>query len=167
MLSGMEGQVLEILLLALVLCCILVGSNQGLFISLYNMVKNILIVAATIGVSPVITKRLPEDMIAKEGVGALIAFAVSFVILNIIGRLIKVMDDIEIVSGINKLAGAIFGALTGVVIVWTILGILGALQAYDWCEPIVKSARENDVIMWFQGCNPVASIFKNFEFPVI
>ena len=64
----LQGQVLEIFLGVVLLCCILIGSNRGLLLSLYNVVKNLLIIAATIGIAPVIVNRLPDTLTATEGI---------------------------------------------------------------------------------------------------
>lgn len=167
MLQGKEGQILEMLLLALVLCCILIGSNRGLIVSLYSMVKNLLIVVATIGMAPVFAKRLPETMVAREGVGYLIAFGVAIVVISVIGRIIKIVDDVPIANTLDKLGGILFGVITGIFLVWTLLAIIGAFQDYEWCQGIVASARENNVVMWFQDCNPIPNILKRFDFPVL
>ena len=70
----LQGQVLEIFLLLVILCCILIGASRGLLLSLYHVVKNLLIIAATIGIAPVIVKRLPDTLTAREGIGYIIAF---------------------------------------------------------------------------------------------
>lgn len=70
----LQGQVLEIFLLLVILCCILIGASRGLLLSLYHVVKNLLIIAATIGIAPVIAKRLPDTLTAREGIGYIIAF---------------------------------------------------------------------------------------------
>ncbi len=167
MLEGMEGQILEMLLLAVVLCCILIGSNRGLILGLYDMVKNLIIIAATIGIASVVVRKLPETMVGREGVAYLIAFFVSIIIINLVGKVIKIVDEIPIANALNKLGGAIFGAVTGIFLAWSILAILGAFQDYEWCRKTVESARENNVVMWFQNCNPIPGILKNFDFPVL
>lgn len=167
MLKGLEGEILEMVLLAVVLCCILIGSNRGLIVGLYSMIKNIIIIAAAIGAAPVVAKRLPETLVAREGIGYAICFVVSIIVFNIVGRLIKVANDIPMVSGLNRLGGALFGLITGFFVVWSLLTLLGAFQEYEWCSGVVASARKNSVVMWFQGCNPLPAILQMFEFPVI
>lgn len=167
MLEGREGQILEVLLLAIMLCCILIGSNRGLIFSLYSMVKYILIVAASIGIMPVVVRKMPETLVAREGVAYIVALAISMLIFNIIGKVLGVVSDMPLVSGINKLGGAVFGIISGFLVVWCVLAILGAFQDYEWCMGVVKSARENNVVMWFQRCNPIPLILKRFDFPVL
>ena len=78
----LQGQILEILLVVVILCCILIGSNHGLLLSLYNVVKNLLIIAATIGIAPVIVNRLPDKMTAKEGIAYIIALFVAVIVAS-------------------------------------------------------------------------------------
>ncbi len=167
MLEGREGQILEVLLLAIMLCCILIGSNRGLIFSLYSMVKYILIVAASIGIMPVVVRKMPETLVAREGVAYIVALAISMIVFNIIGKVLGVVSDMPLVSGINKLGGAVFGIISGFLVVWSVLAILGAFQDYEWCMGIVKSARENNVVMWFQRCNPIPLVLKRFDLPVL
>lgn len=167
MLKGLEGEILEMVLLAVLLCCILIGSNRGLIVGLYSMIKNIVIIAAAIGAAPVVAKRLPDTFVAREGIGFAICFVVSIILFNIIGKLIKVTNDIPMVSGLNRLGGALFGLITGFFVVWSLLALLGLFQEYDWCSGIVASSRKNNVVMWFQGCNPLPAILEMLGFPVI
>lgn len=167
MLEGMEGQILEMLLLAVVFCCILIGSNRGLIRSLYDVVKNLIIVAATIGMASVFARKLPETTVAREGVGYVIAFVVSVIVINLVGRILKIVNEIPIANALNKLGGAVFGAVTGIFLVWSILAVLGAFQEYEWCRRVVEAGRENNVVMWFQNCNPIPNILKRFDFPVL
>lgn len=163
----LQGQVLEIFLLVVILCCILTGANHGLLLSLYNVIKNLLVIAAAIGIAPVIAKRLPDTLTAREGIGYLIALFVAIIVFNIVGHLLQIIGDTPILGGLNKLGGAFFGVIMGFFVVWTILAILGALQEYEWVGEIVKAARDNDRVMWFQKCNPISNFLKSYDFPII
>lgn len=163
----LQRQVLEIFLLVVILCCIMIGANHGLLLSLYNVVKNLLIIAATIGIAPVIAKRLPDTLTAREGVGYIIALFVAIIVFNIVGRLLQIIGDTPVLGGLNKLGGAFFGIITGFFVVWIILAVLGALQEYEWVGEIVKAARGSDRVMWFQNCNPIPNFLKRFDFPMI
>lgn len=165
--SEMIGQLLGITLLVVILCCAAIGSNRGLIYGLYSMIKNILIVMVAVGLAPVIAKRLPDSVGAKEGVGYAIAFVACIIVFNIFGKLIRVFNEIPGVSGLNRLAGAIFGVIIGFCMVWSILAIIGSLQEYTWCKSIVDAARENSFVMWFQNCSPLPPILKMLDFPVI
>lgn len=167
MLNGLEGEILEMILLAIMLCCILIGSNRGLILGVYMAVKNLIILAATLGIAPVLAKRLPDSMNAKEGVAYLIALVISIIVINIIGRMIRFLDDVPVVNGVNRICGIFFGALTGLFAIWAVLALVGAFQDYSWLGGVVESSRKNGVVMWFQGCNPLASILKSMGFPVI
>lgn len=165
--DGLGGEVLEILLFAIMLCSILVGSNRGLLLGVYGIIKNIIVIAIALGLSPVIARRMPETLKGSEGIALAIALVVSYIILNIIGRLIKFFDDVPIVGGLNRAGGAFLGAIVGFLIVWSVLAVLGALQEYSWCKDIVESARENKVVMWFQSCSPLPAILKALKFPIL
>lgn len=168
MLDGLEGQVLAMILAAILLCSTLIGANRGLLTGVYSMIKNIMIVAATVGMAPVIAKRFSETVIAREGIGYAIAFVVSIIVFNILGKLIKaVEDDVPGVDTLSKLGGAIFGAVVGIFIIWSVLAMVGCFQEIEWCKQIVESSRENGFVMWFQNTSPLPYILESFDFPVI
>ena len=81
--------------------------------------------------------------------------------------LIRIADDLPIVSTVNRLLGLIFGAVSGLFIVWTILAILGGVQEYSWAVQIVKAAKANSVVMWLQSYSPIMIILQMLDFPVI
>lgn len=163
----LQGQVLEIFLFVVIFCCILIGASHGLLLSLYHVIKNLLVIAATIGIAPVIAKRLPDTMTAREGIAYIIALFVAIIVFNIVGHLLQIIGDTPILGGLNKLGGAFFGVIMGFFIVWSILAVLGALQEYEWAGEIVRAARGNDRVMWFQKCNPIPNFLKEFDFPMI
>lgn len=167
MLDGLEGQVLAMILAAILICSTLIGSNRGLLMGVYSMIKNIIIVAAAVGMAPVIAKRLPETWLAREGIGYGIAFVVSVIVFNILGMLIKSAEDVPGLDGLNRFGGAVFGAVVGIFLIWTVLGVLGCFQEYDWCKQIVESVRNNTFVMWFQNTSPLPYILESFDFPVI
>ena len=88
-------------------------------------------------------------------------------VFGIIARLIRIADDLPIVSTVNRLLGFVFGAVSGLLVVWTILAILGGVQEYSWAGQIVKAARAISVVMWLQSYSPIMIILKMMDFPVI
>ena len=167
MLEGLEGHILGIVLAAILICSTVMGGKRGLLLGLYGIVKNIVILIIAIGLAPVIAERLPGTMAASKGIGYSIAFIVSVFVFHFIGRLLRVVDDVPVISGINRIGGAVLGLVLGFLIAWSVLAVLGCLQEYTWCQTIVKSARDNTFVMWLQDVSPLPEILKGFGFPVI
>lgn len=161
------GQVLSIIAAVILICCMLIGANRGLFLGLFCMFKNLIVIAAAVGVAPVIAKRLPETMIAAEGIAYIIALVVSAIVFNIVARLIKEFDEVPGVSAVDRLGGAVLGTVIGFFVVWTLLGVLGCFQEYDFCRKVVEASRENAFIMWIQTTSPLPAILEAIGFPVI
>ncbi len=161
------GQVLSMVVGAILVCCVLIGANRGLLLGLFCMFKNLIVIAAAVGVAPVIAKRLPETMVAAEGIAYIIALVVSAIIFNIVARLIKEFDEVPGISAIDRLGGAVLGAVVGFFAVWTLLGVLGCFQEYDFCREVVEATRENPFIMWIQTASPLPAILEAIGFPVI
>ena len=91
MLEGLEGQILGIVLAAILICSTVMGGKRGLLLGLYGIVKNIVILIIAIGLAPVIAERLPGTMAASKGIGYSIAFIVSVFVFHFIGRLLRVV----------------------------------------------------------------------------
>lgn len=161
------GQVLAMVAGAILLCCMLIGANRGLFLGLFCMFKNLIIIAVAVGVAPVIAKRLPETMVAAEGIAYIIALVVSIIIFNIVARLIKEFDEVPGLSMVDRLGGAVLGTVVGFFVVWTLLGVIGCFQEYDFCRKVVEASRENAFVMWIQDTSPLPAILKMMGFPVI
>lgn len=166
--GGLEGQILEIVLYAIMLCCIMIGFNRGLLLGIFSVLQKILILAITLGAAPVIADALPESVtVAREGVGYAIALVAAVLIIHILSRLIKMVNDAPIIGFANRFGGLLLGAGTGFLIVWLLLGLLGAFQEYEICRALVSAARENHRIMWFQHLSPLPYILTTMNFPVL
>lgn len=161
------GQVLSMIAGAILVCCLLIGANRGLFLGLFCMFKNLIIIAVAVGVAPVIAKRLPESMIAAEGIAYIIALIVSTIVFNIVARLIKEFDEVSGVGIVDRLGGAVLGTVVGFFVVWTILGVIGCFQEYEFCRQVVEASRNNAFIMWIQSTSPLPGVLKMMGFPVI
>ena len=137
---GMIGQILEWVLLAIILIGALIGSNRGFLLSVFAMVKNLLTIIAAAASAPTVVSRLSKSWPVREAIG----YGIALVIWMLV-----------------------FGAVSGLLVVWTILAILGGVQEYSWAVQIVKAARANSVVMWLQSYSPIMIILKMMDFPVI
>lgn len=164
---GMIGQILEWVLLVIILVSALIGSNRGFLLSVFAMVKNLLTIIAAAASAPMVVSRLPKAWPVKEAIGYGIALVVWILVFGIIARLIRIADDLPIVSTLNRLLGLVFGAVSGLFIVWTILAVLGGVQEYSWAAAIVEAARGNSVVMWLQSYSPIMMILQMMDFPVV
>lgn len=164
---GMIGQILEWVLMAVILVSALIGSNRGFLLSVFAMVKNLLTIIAAAASAPTVVSRLPKSWPVREAIGYGIALVIWILVFGIIARLIRIADDLPIVSSLNRLLGLVFGAVSGLLIAWTILAILGGVQEYSWAVPIVKAARANSVVMWLQGYSPIMMLLQMMDFPVL
>ena len=112
--------------------------------------------------------RIQQRIFAQcicDGYG--IALVVWILVFGIIARLVRIADDLPIVSTLNRFLGLVFGAVSGLFIVWTILAILGGVQEYSWAAKIVEAARGNSVVMWLQSYSPIMIILQMMDFPVV
>ncbi len=166
--GGVEGQVIEIILYAIMICCMLIGINRGLFLGVFGMLQKILILAITLGAAPVIADALPESVkVARQGVGYAIALVAAMVVVGVLRRLIKLANDAPVIGFANRFGGLMLGAVTGFLIVWALLGLLGAFQEYELCSGLVQAARQNARVMWFQKLSPLPYILEAMEFPIV
>ncbi len=166
--GGIEVQVIEIILYAIMLCCIMIGVNRGLLLGIFGVIQKILMLAIMLGAAPVISNALPESIkVGRHGIGYGIALVASVIIVNLLSRMIKFANDAPVIGFANRFGGLVLGAITGFLIVWSVLGLLGSLQEYEVCKSLVEAARQNERIMWFQNLSPLPYILETMDFPIL
>lgn len=164
----MEKLFLEIFIVAVVLVSILLGANRGIIMSIFNLIKWILIVAASIGVCRVIERLLPTSITtARMGFAFAISFVICIVVFQVFSHIVKVVDDAPGITVLSRFGGAVMGAIIGVILAWTLLALIGAFQEYMYVGKIASSARESEFIMYVEKFNPFPAYLKTLGFKVL
>lgn len=158
----MEARIAELIALAIVALSVVQGAYRGLVLKVYSLVRLILLLVVTVILTPMIFSLLPQELSVREGAAFLAALILTAIALHILERLLKIVDHIPVVSTINRLGGAALGLVVGVLLVWLILLLVGALQEAEWCRQIQGYIRESAILTQLQQIDPLPDILANF-----
>lgn len=158
----MEARIAELIALAIVTLSVVQGAYRGLVLKVYSLVRLILLLVVTVILTPMIFSLLPQELSAREGAAFLAALVLAAIALHILARLLKIVDHIPVVSTINRLGGAALGLVVGVLLVWLILLLAGALQEAEWCRQIQGYIRQSAILTQLQQIDPLPGILANF-----
>jgi len=70
-------------------------------------------------------------------VGFVILFFVVYVIVHVLMRWLDLMAKLPIVSGVNKIAGALLGGIQGLFFVWLMLLLVTAFSRSSWANAVI------------------------------
>lgn len=161
----MEARIAELAALAVVALCVWQGAVRGLVLKVYSLVKVILLLVVTMVALPFLLPLFPSGTPGCEGIAFVAAMAVTAVVLHVLESLLKLVDRIPVVGTVNRIGGAGLGFVTGVLAVWVLLLLIGAMQEMEWCRRISEYVRHSEILMQVQQFNPLPFILKNFDFP--
>ena len=163
----MEARIAELIALSIIVICGLQGAYQGLVLKVYSLVRIVLLLVITLILCPLLLPVFPSGLLAREGIAFLTALIITAIALHILAKVLKIIDHIPVVNTVNKFGGAVLGLIIALLLVWTILFVIGAMQELEWCRRASSYISQSSVLMQFQAFNPLAKILENFEFPVI
>lgn len=163
----MEVRITELIAFAIIVICVLQGAYRGLVLKVYSLVRIVLLLVVTLILIPLLLPAFPAGLQAREGIAFLSALVITAIALHILAKVLKIIDHIPVVNTVNKLGGAILGLVIGLLLVWTALLLIGAMQELEWCRKVSSYISQSPILMQFQALNPLAKILENFEFPVI
>lgn len=157
----MEVRITELAALAIVALSVMQGAYKGLLLKVYSLVWLILLVVVTLVLTPVILPLIPQEFSAGGGAAFAAAVIVTAIVLHIVARLLKIVDHIPVVNTINRLGGAALGLLMGILILWLILVLLGALQEIEWCRQVSGYIRQSPFLSQLQQIDPLKFFLTN------
>lgn len=73
-----------------------------------------------------------------NAVGFVILFVIVYVVVHIIMRGLDLMAKLPIVSGVNKIAGAMLGGIQGLFFVWLMLLLVTAFSRSSWASAVIS-----------------------------
>lgn len=72
-----------------------------------------------------------------NGAGFVILFFAVYIIMHVIMRCLDLMAKLPVVSGINKIAGALLGGVQGLFFVWLLLLLVTAFSQSGWARAVI------------------------------
>jgi membrane protein required for colicin V production len=126
------------LLLAVLLASLLVGLVRGLLFECLSLAGWVVAWFAAQWLSPVLAPHLPVGTAGSAlnlGVAFALCFFAALIVWTLLARLIRLLVHATPLSVPDRLLGAVFGALRGVVLllaVATVVGLTPASQSQGW-----------------------------------
>lgn len=143
----MQPFILELIALAIIVLGIVAGAARGLLLTLYSLVKIILIIALAVVIYPVAKVVIPSNSGWEAGAAALIALLIAVVALGLVARLLRLVDKIPVIHGLNKLGGAVLGGVLGAVVVIVALIVICMSRQAEWCQEIYLGVEQSRLLM--------------------
>lgn len=159
----MEARIAELIAFAIVALSVIQGAYKGLVLKVYSLVRLILLLVVTLVLTPLILTVLPQGIAAREGIAFAAALVITAIALHILAHVLKIVDHIPVVSTINRLGGAVLGLAAGVLLVWLILLLVGALQETEWCRQVSGYIHQSVILTQLQQINPLSEVLANFS----
>ncbi len=157
----MEVRIAELTAFAIVLLSVIQGAYKGLLLKVYSLVRLILLLVVTLVLTPVLLPLIPQDISAGGGAAFAAALILTAIVLHIVARLLKIVDHIPVVNTINRLCGAALGLVVGILVVWLLLVLVGALQEIEWCRQVSGYIRQSPVLSQLQQIDPLKFFLTN------
>lgn len=157
----MQPYMLELIALAIILIGIIGGAARGLLLTLYSLVKVILIIGLAIMLFPIVKVVMPANLEWGEGIAALVSLVVAILVMNILAMLLKVIDKIPVLKTLNRIGGAILGGVLGLLVVVVALIIICFSQQADWCQNVYPAVMQSKIFV------SVIDLLRNAGVPFI
>lgn len=143
----MQPFILELIALAIIVVGIVAGAARGLLLTLYSLVKIILMIALAVVIYPVAKVVIPGNLGWEAGAAALIALLIAVVTLGLVARLLRLVDKIPVIHGLNKLGGAVLGGVLGALVVLVALIVICISRQAEWCREIYLGMEQSRLLM--------------------
>lgn len=143
----MQPYLLELIALAVVVLGIVAGAARGLLLTLYSLVKIALMIGVAIALYPIVRTVVPSDLGWEAGAAVLIALLIAAVALGLVARVLRLVDKIPVLHGLNRLGGAVLGGVLGVIFVLAALIVIYLSRQAEWCREIYLSLEKSELLM--------------------
>lgn len=159
---GMEVWVVELAAVVLVLACIVQGACQGLLLKLYSLVRAVLFLAGFGIVTYALLIVLPAGLTGRQAVAVILGMILVGAVLGIVAHLLKIVDHIPVINTFNKLGGAVFGAVLGILLLWVLMFLFVLGKDIAWCREVDEAVRQSRLLFELYRINPLWVIVLKF-----
>lgn len=94
--------------------------------------------------------------------GFVILFLVVYVVMHVVVRWLDVMAKLPIVSGVNKLAGALLGGIQGLFFVWLFLLLVMAFSRSGWASKAIAQIESSKWLSFLYHYNVLSRLVLGF-----
>jgi hypothetical protein len=100
-------------------------------------------------------------MQGREAVAAVTALVITGVILHFLAKTLKLVDHIPVVNKLNKLGGALLGALYGLLLLWIVMFVFYfCRENVPWIDHVMQAVTRSDILRKLYEQNPLQGWMK-------
>ena len=96
--------------------------------------------------------------LAVEGLAYLLAILLTLLVFWLIGKVLKIVDKIPVVHGLNRLLGVGAGFVKGIMLVWMLFGLIAFCVGTAWGEFLLSYIYEAEILIWLYENNFLLTI---------
>lgn len=156
----MEIWSVELTAVILVGICMIQGACQGLLLKVYSLVRAVLFVAGGCVAAFVLMIVLPKGIAGREAIALIAGLILTGTVLGVIGHILKIADHIPVINTLNKLGGAVLGALLGLVLLWVLMFVVVAGRNLEWCREVDDAVKQSALLGELYRINPLLVIMQ-------
>ncbi len=97
-----------------------------------------------------------------NAVGFVLLFCLVYVAVQIIMRWLDLMAKLPIVSGVNKIAGALLGGIQGLLFIWLLLLLVTAFSRSGWANAILVQVESSKWLSFLYHFNFLSKLVLGF-----
>lgn len=90
--------------------------------------------------------------------GFVLMFALVYIVVHLIMRWMDIMAKLPILSGVNKLAGAVLGGIEGLFFLWLLSLLVTAFSRSSWGTAVLAQVESSKWLMFLYHYNPISKI---------
>jgi uncharacterized membrane protein required for colicin V production len=157
----METWAVEASALAVVVLCIVWGWYQGLLLKIYSLIRIILYFTGTVVITIFLLMILPDTMPEREAVAAIASLVITGILLMLVAKALKIVNHIPVVNKLNRIGGAVLGAVYGVILLWILMFVCNLCQNnVSWCKDALQAVAESELLSGLYYQNPLKGLMK-------
>ena len=151
---------LDLVIAAILICSILLGVFQGLLLTIYHMVRVVLVIVLSSVLTPFIVQLIPSAVEMRAVAAYFISFLIISIALGIIAHILGIVNHIPVLKEINRGLGALAGLVRGLLIAWIVLFILVLMEDTQTGAEAAKMIAASPFLKELNSYNPIPVLIK-------
>lgn len=151
---------LDLVIAVILICSILLGAFQGLLLTIYHMVRVILVIVLSSVLTPFVVKLIPPAVEMRAVAAYFISFLIISIALGIIAHILDIVNHIPVLKEINRGLGALAGLIRGLLIAWIVLFILVLMEETQIGAEAAKMIAASPFLKELNSYNPIPFLIK-------
>lgn len=112
------------------------------------------------GVYDTVAKNLSN--MAMRGIVYAVIFVIAMILFWWVGKILKLVDYIPVLSGVNNMLGLLAGALRGLFLVWLFMAAVAIFRTTAFGNVMIPYIYEAKILTWLYDNNLLLNILASF-----